>query len=162
DARLDAQLAVADPRRGQRRGERDLRRHVGRDALERDRGREGPGGGRADDGIARARSGEGPSRVRTPPHGRGRARPRGTRGRAASRRASPPQDAAIIGLAGAGRTAGWISKYRPRCPILGVSHAPAVVRAFAMNWGVTGVLLESELDATDDQVIQFAVRRARE
>ena len=70
--------------------------------------------------------------------------------------------AAIIALTESGRTARWISKYRPRCPILGVSRWPAVARAFAMNWGVTGVLLESDASLSDDDVIDFALRRARE
>ncbi len=70
--------------------------------------------------------------------------------------------AAIIALTESGRTARWISKYRPRCPILGVSRWPAVARAFAMNWGVTGVLLASDGIASDDDVIDFALRRARE
>jgi pyruvate kinase len=70
--------------------------------------------------------------------------------------------AAIIALTESGRTARWISKYRPRCPILGVSPSPAVVRAFAMNWGVTGVLLATESGTDDDAVIDAAVRRARE
>jgi pyruvate kinase len=70
--------------------------------------------------------------------------------------------AAIIALTESGRTARSISKYRPRCSILGVSRSPSVVRAFAMNWGVTGVLLESDVSAADDVVIAVALRRARE
>jgi len=70
--------------------------------------------------------------------------------------------AAIIALTESGRTARWISKYRPRCPILGVSPSPTVVRAFAMNWGVTGVQLDTEEGSDDDAVIDAAVRRAKE
>ena len=70
--------------------------------------------------------------------------------------------ASIIALTESGRTARWISKYRPRCPIFGVSHSPSVVRAFAMNWGVTGVLLDSDTGATDDAVIEAVLRRGRE
>jgi pyruvate kinase len=74
------------------------------------------------------------------------------------------QAAAIIALTESGRTARSISKHRPRCSILGVSRNPAVVRAFAMNWGVSGVLIPSEIsaNAADDDVIQVALRRARE
>jgi pyruvate kinase len=70
--------------------------------------------------------------------------------------------AAILALTESGRTARSISKYRPRCPILGVSHSPTVVRAFAMNWGVTGVLLDSEPGTGDDAQIEAALRRAKE
>ena len=31
-----------------------------------------------------------------------------------------------------------------------------------MNWGVTGVLLESDPGVSDDDVIDFALRRARD
>ncbi len=71
--------------------------------------------------------------------------------------------AAIVALTESGRTARSISKYRPRCPILGVSRSERVVRAFAMNWGVTGVLLDSDTEsAGDDEVIHVTLRRARE
>ena len=37
-----------------------------------------------------------------------------------------------------------------------------MVRAFAMNWGVTGVLLDSEAGTDDDAVIESTLRRAKE
>jgi pyruvate kinase len=71
--------------------------------------------------------------------------------------------AAILALTESGRTARSISKYRPRCPILGVSRDPSVVRAFAMNWGVTGILLDPGEEATSDsEVVAAALRHARE
>ena len=55
DARVDDQPRRADARRGERRRERDPRRHVGGDALRRDRGRRVPGRGvQTMDKIARA------------------------------------------------------------------------------------------------------------
>jgi pyruvate kinase len=72
------------------------------------------------------------------------------------------QAAAIIALTESGRTARYISKYRPRCPIFGVSHSQSVVRAFAMNWGVTGVLLDGDAGPNDDAAIEAVLRRGRE
>ena len=73
------------------------------------------------------------------------------------------QAAAILALTESGRTARSISKYRPRCPILGVSRSPAVVRAFAMNWGVTGLLLgPDDEESSDTDVVDVALRRAQE
>jgi pyruvate kinase len=73
------------------------------------------------------------------------------------------QAGAILALTESGRTARSISKYRPRCPILGVSRNPAVVRAFAMNWGVSGILLGADVEVTSDQdVAEVALRKARE
>ncbi|MEM7413610.1 MAG: pyruvate kinase [Myxococcota bacterium] len=69
---------------------------------------------------------------------------------------------AIIALTESGRTARSISKYRPRCPILGVSSWPEVVRAFAMNWGVTGICVDSDDASGNDAVVSFALRRAKE
>jgi pyruvate kinase len=71
--------------------------------------------------------------------------------------------AAIVALTESGRTARMISKYRPRCPILGASRNPAVVRAFAMNWGITGILLAQEAEASSDiDVAEEALRKARD
>ena len=69
---------------------------------------------------------------------------------------------AIIALTESGRTARSISKYRPRCPIIGVSSWPDVVRAFAMNWGVTGICVDADDAYGNDAVVSFALRRAKE
>jgi pyruvate kinase len=67
--------------------------------------------------------------------------------------------AAIVALTESGFTARAISKYRPRCPILGVTRWERVSRRFAMNWGVTAVRFEGE-DLSDAAQIAFAVERA--
>jgi pyruvate kinase len=69
--------------------------------------------------------------------------------------------AAIVALTESGFTARSISKYRPRCPILGVTRWERVARRFAMNWGVTGVRFEGE-DLSDAAQVTFAVERARQ
>ena len=69
--------------------------------------------------------------------------------------------AAIVALTESGFTARAISKYRPRCPILGVTRWERVVRRFAMNWGVTGVRFEGE-DLSDAAQIAFAIERAQQ
>jgi pyruvate kinase len=68
--------------------------------------------------------------------------------------------AAIVALTESGFTARAISKYRPRCPILGLTRWERVTRRFAMNWGVIGARFEGDL--TDDAIIAFACRRAME
>jgi pyruvate kinase len=59
----------------------------------------------------------------------------------------------------AGFTPRSISKYRPACPILGVTPRPEVARRFAMNWGVTGVLCEGA--TSNDEMLSRGIARAR-
>ena len=68
--------------------------------------------------------------------------------------------AAVLALTESGFTARSISKYRPRCPILGVTPWPAVVRRFALNWGVTGILIPGDT-GDNDAMIQNGIARAR-
>jgi pyruvate kinase len=68
--------------------------------------------------------------------------------------------AVLVTLTETGFTSRSISKFRPECPILAVTVSPEVVRKLAMNWGVTAMLFEGE--RSDEAMIEFAVRRARE
>jgi pyruvate kinase len=68
--------------------------------------------------------------------------------------------AAILALTETGFTARAISKYRPACPILGVTTSPNVARRFAMNWGVTGVLCEPA--RSNAETIEAGIQRGRE
>ncbi len=68
--------------------------------------------------------------------------------------------AAILCLTESGFTARSISKHRPRCPILGVTVCPDVVRRLAMNWGITGLLYGG--DRCDDQMVEFGIRCAHD
>ena len=125
-----------DARRGRRRGERDLRRHRRGDALPGDRGREAPGTGRPDDGLDR-------------PDDRARAALRPLAGRARPR-ANNQYHAIAFGAVGAvyqlglkcivsptntGTTAGLISAYRPKAPVLALSPHKEVVRRCRLLWG---------------------------
>jgi pyruvate kinase len=67
---------------------------------------------------------------------------------------------AILALTETGFTARSISKYRPDCPILGITSWPGVVRRFAMNWGVTGVLCRGA--GSNEEMIALGIQRARE
>jgi pyruvate kinase len=68
--------------------------------------------------------------------------------------------AAILALTESGFTARSISKYRPACPILGVTTWPEVVRRLALNWGVTGILCPAGL--TNEDRTQAGIARAKE
>jgi pyruvate kinase len=68
--------------------------------------------------------------------------------------------AAILTLTESGFTSRLISKYRPSCPILAVSHSPLVVRRLALNWGVTAIPYDGE--RSNEAMMRFGVRRGRE
>ena len=68
--------------------------------------------------------------------------------------------AAILTLTESGFTSRLISKYRPSCPILAVSHSPRVVRRLALNWGVTALPYDGE--RSNEAMMRFGVRRGRE
>ena len=69
---------------------------------------------------------------------------------------------AIVALTESGFTARAISKYRPRCPILGITPWPAVARRFALNWGVTGILIDASDHASNDEIVERGIASARE
>jgi pyruvate kinase len=68
--------------------------------------------------------------------------------------------AAIISLTETGLTSRLISKYRPDCPIIAVTTSVEVVRRFSMNWGVHALHYTGK--ASDQDKVQFAIRRAKE
>ena len=68
--------------------------------------------------------------------------------------------AAIISLTETGFTSRLISKYRPDCPIVAVTTSVDVVRRFSMNWGVHALHYTGK--ASDQDKVQFAIRRAKE
>jgi pyruvate kinase len=68
--------------------------------------------------------------------------------------------AAILALTESGFTARSISKYRPSCPILGITASHDVVRRFAMNWGVTGV--ECQRGESNEEMVRHGISRGLE
>jgi pyruvate kinase len=66
--------------------------------------------------------------------------------------------AAIITVSKSGRTARMVSKYRPKCPIVGTSVTEQVYRQLSLSWGVVPVLLEEKQDA--DELFDSAVDAA--
>jgi pyruvate kinase len=68
--------------------------------------------------------------------------------------------AAIVSLTETGLTSRLISKYRPDCPIIAVTTSVEVVRRFSMNWGVHALHYTGK--ASDQDKVQFAIRRAKE
>lgn len=68
--------------------------------------------------------------------------------------------AAIITVTKSGKTARFISKYRPSCPIIGCTTDRKVWRQLALSWGVSPLLTE-EMRTTDD-LFEHSVNRAVE
>jgi pyruvate kinase len=66
---------------------------------------------------------------------------------------------AIISLTESGFTSRLISKHRPECPILAVTHSPRVTRRLCMNWGVIPIL-ELE-DRADEEKLEFCIEQAK-
>ena len=126
DARVDDPPRRADARRGERRRERDPRRHLGGHALGRDRGRRVPGRGGAGRWTgSRARS----SRTSTTATRCRRLRENADVGRAMSNAACDLAEAlgarAILVPTFTGRTASAVARLRPRRPIVGLTPPAA-------------------------------------
>jgi pyruvate kinase len=68
---------------------------------------------------------------------------------------------AILALTESGFTARAISKHRPNCTILGVTAWKPVAQRFALNWGVTGILVEDDGSSSNETMIQRGIARAK-
>lgn len=56
---------------------------------------------------------------------------------------------AIITVTMSGFTAGMISRYKPKCPVIACAVNPRVCRQLNLSWGVVPVLIEKEDNADD-------------
>lgn len=68
--------------------------------------------------------------------------------------------ATIITVTKSGRTARMISKYRPKCPIIGCSTYAHVCRQLNLSWGVTPLLINEE--SNSDALFKHAVDSVQE
>ena len=67
--------------------------------------------------------------------------------------------AAIFSITDTGFTSRLVSKHRPDCPILAITHSKLVARRLAMNWGVTPIRID---DGDDDEAkLVHALQDAR-
>lgn len=67
--------------------------------------------------------------------------------------------AAIVTVTKSGKTARMISKYRPKCPIIGCSPVEKVCRQLNLSWGVQPLLIAEE-NNTDD-LFEHSVEAAK-
>ena len=67
--------------------------------------------------------------------------------------------AAIVTVTKSGKTARMISKYRPKCPIIGCSPVEKVCRQLNLSWGVQRLLIAEE-NNTDD-LFEHSVEAAK-
>jgi len=66
--------------------------------------------------------------------------------------------AAIITVTKSGQTARAISKYRPKCPIIGCTTSQNICRQLNLSWGVYPILVDEQTNT--DQLFDHAVARA--
>ena len=157
--------AVADAGRGDRRRQRDLRRHRRADALRRDGDRSRPGAGGDHDGAASpsvprveaqlprsGRRGSGASNANAGTRSTTRSRPPS---RTPPRR--PPTTwapTAILCCTSRGRTAKAMARFRPEARLLGAVAQPAHASTRStLSWGVEPVLVDTyDVDRRDGLV----------
>ena len=65
--------------------------------------------------------------------------------------ASEKSLAALLCISGSGLTVRSMARFRPRCPILGFSNDPRVVKQLTLSWGVTA-FLSGTAESYEDRV----------
>ncbi|MBQ7990959.1 MAG: pyruvate kinase [Oscillospiraceae bacterium] len=63
---------------------------------------------------------------------------------------------AILTVTKTGGTAKMLSKFRPKCPIIGLTPDPVVCRQMNLSWGVTPLMMEEKIST--DELLDGAVR----
>jgi pyruvate kinase len=67
---------------------------------------------------------------------------------------------AIIVVSKSGNTARKVSRFRPMCPIIGVTTSKKAFHQLAMNWGVTPIMAHEKQNS--DELFAHAIERAKE
>lgn len=65
---------------------------------------------------------------------------------------------AILTVTKTGGTAKMLSKFRPNCPIIGLTPDPTVCRQMNLSWGVTPLMMEEK--SSTDELLDGAVKEA--